>query len=467
MNIPFSHVDCSGNELAYVTEVLRSGWLTSAGKCLEFEKRFAETAGAKYACAVNSATAALHLAVEALGIGPGDRVFVPTMTFTATAEVIRYMGADPVFLDVEYGTSLVTPTILEAAIRRHPDAKALMLVHFGGQAAEMGRGEWTEVGDQRAEREVIGDQLSVISGSEIGGQRGEGRGQRSEVGLSAVALAELERQHVRSLGESGRAEDRSREAGEDATGVLHRGILDICREHGIKLIEDAAHAFPTRYGNRMIGSFGDASCFSFYANKTITTGEGGMLVTDNEDIFKRAKVMRLHGINRDIWDRFTAAKANWEYDVMAPGFKYNLPDVAAAIGLAQLERADEFRRERQRCAEFYYQHLAGIPCLDLPVCHGPREDHSWHLFCVVLNEKSPIDRNSFIERLTEAGIGTSVHYKPLHRMTYYRNKYSLSPESFPVAERIWQGTVSLPIFPALSHQELQYICETVRTIVGE
>ncbi len=408
--IPFSRVDCSGNELAYVTDVLKSGWLTSAGKCAELEKRFAETVGAKYACTVNSATAALHLAVEALGIGPGDKVFVPTMTFTASAEVIRYMGADPVFLDVEYGTSLVTPDILEAAIRQHPEARALMLVHFGGQAAEMGSGEWTEVGGQTSE---------------------------------------------------GNADLRS--AASDLSPLVS-GLLEICRNHGLKLIEDAAHAFPTRYGNRMIGSIGDATCFSFYANKTITTGEGGMLTTNDEAVFKRAKVMRLHGINRDIWDRFTAEKPDWEYDVVAPGFKYNLPDVAAAIGLAQLERADEFRRARQQCAEFYYEGLSNIGCLDLPVCHGPMENHAWHLFCVVLNEKSPIGRNPFIEHLNEAGIGTSVHYKPLHRMTYYREKYSLSPKNFPVAERIWKGTVSLPMFPALSHQELQYVCETVRTI---
>lgn len=371
--------------MKYVREVIESGWLTTAGKCMEFEKRFAEKVGGKYACAVNSATAALHLACEAVGVGPGDKVFVPTMTFTASAEVIRYMGADPVFLDVEYGTCLVTPAILEAAIQKHPGAKALVLVHFGGQAAEMG------------------------------GQR---------------------------------------------------GIVEICRKHGLKLIEDAAHAFPTRYQGRMIGSFGDATCFSFYANKTITTGEGGMLVTEDEAIYKRAKVMRLHGINRDIWDRFTAKKANWEYDVVAPGFKYNLPDVAAAIGLAQLERADEFRQERQRCAEYYYKGLAGLSCLDLPVCHAAKESHSWHLFCVVLNEKSPVERNRLIELLNESGIGTSVHYKPLHRMTYYRERYGLRPEDYPNAERHWRGVVTLPVYPGLKEDELAAICEALRRILG-
>jgi dTDP-4-amino-4,6-dideoxygalactose transaminase len=381
-SIPFCKVICDGNEMKYVREAIESGWLTTAGKCFEFEKQFAEKVGGQYAVAVNSATAALHLACEAVGIGPGDKVFVPTMTFTASAEVIRYLGADPVFLDVEYGTCLLTPAILEDALRRHPDVKALVLVHFGGQAADM------------------------------------------------------------------------------------EAVLGLCRHRGLHVIEDAAHAFPARSGGRMIGSFKSISCFSFYANKTITTGEGGMLVTDDEAVFKRAKVMRLHGINRDVWDRFTSKKANWEYDVIAPGFKYNLPDVAAAIGLAQLERADEFRRERQRCADYYDNALAGVPGLDLPMCRGPREDHAWHLYWVVLNARSPIDRNTFIERLNEAGIGTSVHYKPLHRMTYYRERYNLTPAPFPQAERHWEGTVSLPVYPSLTTGELAHICATVRRLLA-
>jgi len=376
-NIPFCKVICDGNELKYVREVIESGWLTTAGKCVEFEKQFAAKVGAQYACAVNSATAALHLAAEAVGIGPGDKVFVPTMTFTASAEVIRYLGADPVLLDMEYGAALITPEILAQALRKHPDAKALVLVHFGGQAAEMD------------------------------------------------------------------------------------GILRLAKQHNLKIIEDAAHAFPTRYHNRMIGSFGDVTCFSFYANKTITTGEGGMLATNDETIYNRAKVMRLHGINRDIWDRFTAKKANWEYDVVAPGFKYNMPDINAAIGLAQMERAEEFRVGRQRCAEFYYDHLSGAAGLDLPICHGPHDNHSWHLFWIVLNGKCALDRNTFIERLNEAGIGTSVHYKPLHRMTYYRKRYNLNPSDYPNAERHWQGVITLPVYPGLSNDDLAYICDTV------
>ena len=387
--IPFCRILCEGNEFAYVKETLVSGWLTTASKCADFEKKFSERVGAKYACSVNSGTAALHLACEAIGIGPGDKVLVPTMTFTASAEIIRYLGADPVFLDVEYGTCLLTPDILNDGIERYPNAKAVVVVHMGGQAANL----------------------------------------------------------------LGREEGKS------------RGILTICREKGLGLIEDAAHAFPTRYGERMIGSIGDATCFSFYANKTITTGEGGMLVTDDIRLYERAKVMRLHGINRDVWDRFTTTASSWEYDVVAPGFKYNMPDINAAIGLAQLERADEFRRERQRCAEHYYASLGDVEFLGLPLCKCPKEDHAWHLFWIVLNEHSPVDRNEFILKMGEAGIGTSVHYKPLHRMTYYRDRYGLKSEDFPNAEKHWRGAVSLPIYPSLSADDLGYVCDTIRRIL--
>ena len=387
MKVPFARVFCDGNEQKYVREVLESGWLTTAAKTFEFEKRFAEVVQAKHACAVNSCTAALHLALEAIGVGPGDRVIVPTMTFTATAEVIRYLGADPAFVDVEYGTCLVTPELLEQAIARTPGVKAAMVVHFGGQAASM---------------------------------------------LS------------------------------DGQGM---GLLEVCRKHGLKLVEDAAHAFPTRLGGQLVGSFGDATCFSFYANKTITTAEGGMLVTDDEDLFERARVMRLHGMNRDAWDRFTSRTAKWEYDVVAPGFKYNLPDILAALGLAQLESAEDLRRARQRCAAFYYEHLRDVEALDLPVCHGSPDDHSWHLFCIVLNDKSPVDRDRFIELMNAAGIGTSVHYKPLHRMSYYQERYGLQPDDFPNAERHWRGTVSLPIYPSMTPDELEYVCATVRHIL--
>ena len=385
--IPFFHLSCDGNELKYVDEVLKSGWLTTASKTGEFERRFAEVVGAQYASAVNSCTSALHLAVEALGVKPGDRVFVPTMTFTSSAEVVRYMGAEPLLLDVEYGTSLLTPQFVARAAREHPDVRVLVLVHFGGQPAQM-------------------------------------------------------------LSRDGAA-----------------GILEVCERHNIRIVEDAAHAFPSRIGDRMVGSFGHVTCFSFYANKTITTGEGGMITTNDKALADRVNIMRLHGIDRSVWDRFSAIKAGWEYDVVAPGFKYNMPDINAAIGLAQLERADVLFNGRLRCAKFYLQALADIEHLDLPICHGPMDEHSWHLFVPVLKPSAPIRRNELIDRLNDLGIGTSVHYKPLHRMSYYRERYKLSPGQFPEAERIWQGCFSLPIYAGLSDHDLDYICTSLRRLL--
>ena len=386
MNIPFSKISITGNESIYIDEVLKSGWLTTASKALKFEQLFAQHVGAKYACAVNSCTSALHLAVEAIGIGPGDKVLVPTLTFTASAEVIRYMGAHPIFIDVEYGTGLVSPSILKKALIEHPDVKAIILVHYAGQAAEM-----------------------TVDGGD--------------------------------------------------------GILDICRKHNVKIIEDAAHAFPTKFGDKYIGSFGDITCFSFYANKTITTGEGGMLVTNDETIYKRVKTMRLHGINRDIWDRFTSIKSSWEYDVIAPGFKYNMPDLNAAIGLAQLEQAEYLREGRQRCAEYYYRELSELQSIDLPICYGPIENHSWHIFPLVIKPEAPLSRNEFIDKILVEGVGVSVHYKPIHRLTYYKETYQLDPQNYPNAEKIWKGTVSLPIYPDLTEEGLEYICQTVKSLL--
>jgi dTDP-4-amino-4,6-dideoxygalactose transaminase len=384
--IPFARIPICGNELKYLQEVLASGWLTTSSKTLQFEKLFAEFVGARYACAVNSCTSALHLAVEAAGIKSGDKVLVPSLTFTATAEILRYLNADPVFIDVEYETCLISPAILNEALIRNKDIRALLLVHYGGQAPVM-------------------------------------------------------------------------------TTPAGEGILDICRKNDITLIEDAAHAFPSKYNDRYIGSFGDVTCFSFYANKTITTGEGGMLLTDNETIFNRVKLMRLHGINHDIWTRFTDSKSNWEYDIIAPGFKYNMPDVNAAIGLAQLEKAEYLRSMRQHCAEFYYDRLQGITEIDLPACRVPMGYHSWHLFPIIITPEAGITRNDFKQLLCDKGIGTSVHYKPLHRMTYYKETFNLDPGNFPNSEKIWNGTLSLPIYPGLQDEELQYICDSIKSIL--
>ena len=382
--IPYARVDCSGNEEKYVQEVLQSGWLTTASKAQLMEQQICKMTGAKYAIAVNSCTSALHLALEAIGVKHGDKVLVPTWTFTASAEVIRYLGADPVLLDIDYGTSSLTLGIVEQALIRYSDIKAIVIVHFGGQAVPM-------------------------------------------------------------LPESG-----------------WPGIRDICKKHGVTIVEDAAHAFPAYDQKQMVGNIGDVTCLSFYANKTMTTGEGGMLLTNDDDIAARVKLMRLHGINRDAWDRFTSEKPAWEYDILAPGFKYNMPDLNAAVGLAQIERLEEFRRGRQHCAEFYFEQLANMPAIDLPKIRVSFADHAWHIFPIVLNENSPLDRNTLINKLAEDGIGTSVHYKPLHRMTYYQEKYSLVPEDYPNAEKLWHGCLSLPIYSLLSQSDLEYIVKQLR-----
>lgn len=388
LRIPFAKVSICGNELKYLKEVLDSGWLTTASKAAIFEQKFAGYVGAKYACAVNSCTSALHLGIDALDVKPGDKVFVQSMTFTSSAEVVRYLRALPIFLDIEYGSNLITPEILKEAIKKNPDVKYIIIVHYGGQAAEMI--------------------------SENGG-----------------------------------------------------GILDICNNNGIRILEDAAHAFPSRLNGRMVGSFGDVTCFSFYANKTITTGEGGMLLTNNKEIYQHVKIMRMHGINRDIWNRFTSDKPDWEYDVVAAGFKYNMPDVNAAIGLAQLEQAELFHSERQRIAKFYFDHLGRLDAIDLPLLKVPMEDHSWHLFQIVIHDNARINRNEFMKKMSEAGIGTSVHYKPLHLMTYYKKNYDLAPGEFPNTEKTWRGNVSLPIYPFITNEELMYICDTIKKLLTE
>lgn len=379
-NIPFARVECVGNEHEYAKQVLDSGWLTTGGMCSRLESEVAKYIGCKHALAVNSCTAALHLAAEAVGIGPGDKVIVPTLTFTASAEILRYLGADPVLVDVDFETRNVTPEIIERALKEHPEARAVVIVHFAGQACAM--------------------------------------------------------------------HDADRE-----------GIVSVCRRFKVRLIEDAAHALPARDNGEMVGAVGDVGCLSFYANKNITTGEGGMVLTNDSELAERISLMRLHGIDRTVWNRFTdTGSASWEYDVVSAGYKYNLADLNAAVGLGQFEKIDEMHQRRVAIANRYLAELSSLP-LRLPVVRGPHSDHSWHLFSVVLNKDSKYNRGELIELFSKDKIGLSVHYKPLHRMTYYRERYSLLPEAFPQAEEIWDGCVSLPIYPSLSHDEQTRVIE--------
>jgi len=389
MRVPFAFPDCGNKEVREVIAVIRSGWLTTASRALEFEKQFAEFIGARYCLAVNSGTAALHLGLEGLGIRRADKVLVPTFTFTATAEVVRYLGADPIFIDCDPETFCITMEHIEKAIRaqglspKDQRLRAIIPVHFGGHACPM-----------------------------------------------------------------------------DA-------ILEFAAEHNLKVLEDAAHALPTRHNGRLIGTFGDVTCFSFYANKTITTGEGGMLCTDDDKVAKRAKVMRLHGIDRDVWDRFSTG-ASWEYDVVAPGFKYNMPDINAALGIHQLKKVEVFREKRQRIAQAYYDDLRNVPGLILPRIHCSIEGHSWYLFNVLIDSDKSlrgIDRNEFIAEMTKRDIGTGVHYKPIHQMTYYKKEYGLKPDMFPNAEWVFERCVSLPIFSAMTDEQLDYVTKSVKDIL--
>jgi len=381
MKVPFFRPAIGEAEIAEVVNSLKSGWLTTGPKTAQFEADFARfIGGGVQAVAVNSATAALHLALESINIGPGDEVICPTLTFTATAEVVRYLGADPVFVDCDAVTANISVETIEAAIT--PKTKAIMPVHFGGLPCDM------------------------------------------------------------------------------------PAILSLANRHGIMVIDDAAHALPTLCNGHRIGASGaKATAFSFYANKTMTTGEGGMLVTADPDIAARARTMRLHGINRDVFDRFSSVEAPWQYDVVAPGFKCNMTDIAASLGLHQLKRVEAFAAERTVQAERYLQAFASLPLI-LPARAQPQDSHAWHLFVVRLRDDAPLSRNAFITAMQAAGIGTSVHYLPLHMMTYWSKLYGLEPSDFPNAQGFFGRCVSIPLFQGMTADEQGYVIDTIANLLG-
>jgi len=375
--LPFALPEIGEDEIAEVVDTLRSGWVTTGPKARRFEQAFAEYLGEPQTecIAVNSATAGLHLALEALGLGPGDEVITTTHTFTATAEVVRYLGADVVLVDIDPLTLNIDPKLVEAAIT--PRTRAIVPVHYAGLAVDM--------------------------------------------------LA----------------------------------ILDIARKHGLRVVEDAAHALPTTLERELIGTMGsDATVFSFYANKTMTTGEGGMLVTRNAELAKRAKVMRLHGMNRDAFDRFTAKVPSWYYEIVAPGFKYNLTDIAASMGLHQLKRARGFQQRRAEIAAQYQEAFADLPVI-LPPDAPEGDMHSWHLYVLRLRDDAPLSRDGLIEALFAAGIGCSVHYIPLHLHPYWRDRYALKPEQFPHSHKAYEQMLSLPIYTKMTDADVQRVIAAV------
>ncbi len=382
--LPFARPSITDLERRAVLEVLDSGWLTTGPRAKEFEARFAETVGSRHAVSLNSATAALHLGLEGLRVGSGDEVIVPTWTFAASAEVVVYLGAVPVLVDIDPVTLNATPTAILEAVT--PRTKAVIAVHFGGRP---------------------------------------------------MAIGEL----VAAL---------------DA--------------RGIPVVEDTAHAFPSRIaslGGRFAGTIGRAGAFSFYATKTITTGEGGMLVTDDHELAERVRLMSLHGISHHAWNRYSAS-GSWSYDIEDAGYKYNMTDIAAALGLAQLSRAEDLLTARRGLAAGYRERFLRSGFEDLVELPEDAADgsHAWHLYVVRLRlERLSIDRAAVMDGLRDRGIGASVHFIPLHLHPYYRRRPETTPHPLPAATAEFDRVVSLPIWPGMSDDDLDRIVAAIGSIL--
>lgn len=378
--LPFALPDIGDDEINEVVNALRSGWITTGPKTKQFEANFSEfLGGGVESISVNSATAGLHLALEACGITEGDEVITTTYTFTATAEVIRYLGAHPVFIDIDPKTFNIDATKIEAKIT--PKTKAIIPVHFAGYPCDM------------------------------------------------------------------------------------NAILQIAKKHNLKVIEDAAHALPTIYKNSLIGTLqSDVTVFSFYATKTITTGEGGMIVTRNAEIANRCKIMRLHGINRDAFDRYTSTTPSWYYEIVAPGFKYNLTDIASCIGIHQLKKAKVFQEKRQNMAYRYIEEFKKLDLI-LPQKAAEEDLHAWHLFVIQLGSSIKISRQEFIQKMAAKQIGTSVHFIPLHLQPYWKNTYNLKSENFPCAEQNYNRAISLPLYTKMTENDINKVVQAVKDIL--
>ena len=401
-NVPFFRPQLGDHEVNEVVETLRSGWLTSGKRVQLFERNFAMAVGAPHAVALNSCTAALHLAVEALGLKAGQAVLVPTMTFAATAEVVRYLGAIPLLIDCDPLTGNMD---LEDASRK---------------LQRLESADYPDYADGKSPKQL---RVVGVMPAHVGGMM-------MDVGA----------------------------------------IKEFADRHSLWIVEDAAHAFPAAWRakesdpwQRCGQGTADVSCFSFYANKTITTGEGGMAVTGSAELAERMRLMSLHGLSQDAWERYSGG-SSWDYRIIAPGFKYNLTDIAAAIGIHQLARAEEMRQMRENVAHSYFEAFSNVDELELPP-EDVNRIHAWHLFPIRLRlERLDIDRNEFINQLREAGIGCSVHWRPLHLHPYYQETFQYRAEDFPVATREWERLVSLPIFPGMRTDEINYVVDTLKTI---
>jgi len=376
--LPFDRPDVGEEEIEAVAEVLRSGWLTTSARTKTFEQRLAEYVGADHALALNSATAAMQVALATWGICPGDEVITSPFTFCSTVHVIVHMGATPVLADVTADYNLDPDRV---AGKITPQTRVLLPVHIAGLPCRMG------------------------------------------------------------------------------------DFLDLAGRHGLKVLEDAAHAIGTRFGDRMVGSIGDATAFSFYATKNLTTGEGGMLTSDDGDFMEQARLWHLHGMSRDAWKRYSA-EGSWRYDVLLPGYKVNMSDIQAALGLVQLAKLERNITRRAEIAARYTAAFERLPAL-IPAPDARRGDrHARHLYPLRLNlEQLRIDRDRFIVELKERGIGVSVHFIPVYHLTYYRQQYGWQPSDFPVCESIFQSTLSLPCYPRMADADVERVIAAVEEIV--
>jgi perosamine synthetase len=377
-NIPFHKAYVDDREIKNVISAIKSGWHTMGPRTVEFENKFGKYVGAKYAISVNSCTAALHLALEAIGVKEGDEVIVPAVTFTATAEVVCYFKAKPVLIDVEKDTLNIDVSKVEEKITKK--TKAIISVDYAGQPVDY-------------------DELKKIT-----------------------------------------------------------------RRHKLYLIEDAAHTLPSFYKGKSVGTLADITCFSFYATKTLSTGEGGMITTNNKKWAERMKVMRLHGMSRDAWKRYSG-KGHWYYEVIEAGFKYNTTDINSALGLAQLNKLKLMWQKRKAIAAAYNKAFKNLPEIVVPEIKPDRET-SWHLYVIKLNlGRLQIGRNDFIEQLAKKGVGSSVHFIPLYRHPFYKNKFNYRINDFPASEWAYERIISLPIYPGMTALQIGYVISCIQKII--
>ncbi len=375
--VPFHRPDVTDQDIAAVVKCLRSGWLTTGPIVAAFEKAVAAYAGVAEAVAVDSGTAALELALHALGIGPGDEVITTPYSFVASVEAIRTVGAKPRLVDVESSTGNIDPQAARQAIG--PATRAVLPVHIGGHPC---------------------------------------------------AMVEL---------------------------------TSLCKEHDLLMVSDAAHALETHSGTQHVGAQGNATAFSFYANKNITSAEGGMITTDDRELAQRMRRLRLHGLSTDAWQR-AGSIGPAQYDIPEPGIKANMSDLSASLGLSQFERIEASLRRRHNIVRRYQAAFADQPLIQCPpeLAEG---QHAWHLYSILWNEKrSGIQRNAVRQLLADRGISTSMHFHPIHLFKCYARALGHEMGDFPVAEERARRAISLPLYPGMSEEEVSAVIDALSSI---